>query len=109
MRRIDPELKRAMLSIVDTMIEEDKERYFLEPVSEDDAPRYSEIVLAPMDYTTLRSNILNRKIQSVSELSDAVNLIYSDCILYNEENSVIGKEARRQNAIFAKTIKTLYQ
>ena len=106
MRRIDPELKRTMLSIVDIMIEEDKECYFLEPVSDDDAPGYSEIVLAPMDFTTLRGNILNRKIQSISELSDAVNLIYSNCLLYNEENSVIGKEAKRQRAVFSKTLKS---
>ena len=105
MRRINPELKRTMLSIVDAMTEEDKDCYFLEPVSDDDAPGYSEIVLAPMDFTTLRSNILNRKVQNLSELTDAVNLIYNNCLLYNEESSVIGKEAKRQRGVFMKLLK----
>ena len=44
----------AMMHIVDSMIAEDVDNFFQHPVSDEDAPGYSEIVLNPMDYNTLR-------------------------------------------------------
>lgn len=42
--------------MIDKMQEEDHEGYFANPVSDSDAPGYSDVVLEPMDYQTIRWN-----------------------------------------------------
>jgi hypothetical protein len=47
-----------------------------------------------------RDNITNRKYHCVQDLVNDVLLIYSNCELYNDSSSILGKEARRQKRSF---------
>lgn len=56
-RRIDPDVKRQMLQVVSFAEEIDQEALFAEPVTEDIAPGYFEIIMKPVDLSTIRSVI----------------------------------------------------
>jgi hypothetical protein len=54
-RRVDPEVKRQMLQVVDCADELDQEyNIFAEPVTEDVAPGYFQIIPHPVDLRTVR-------------------------------------------------------
>lgn len=54
-KRIDPETKQQMLRMLSLAEELDSQyNYFAYPVTEDVAPHYFEIVLNPMDFSTIR-------------------------------------------------------
>jgi hypothetical protein len=106
-RRLDPELKRKMLDIVAKAEEEDHMGFFAEPVTEEDAPGYFDIIVNPMDFKSVRDAIAQRKIQSVDDLAEAIYLIYSNCEKYNEPSSEIGLEAKRQRAKFERLLRTV--
>ena len=52
--RLDPELKRKMLEILSKIEEEDYMHFFSDPVNEEEAPGYFDIISEPMDYSTIR-------------------------------------------------------
>lgn len=43
-----------------------------------------------ISFARARSYVLSRKVQSMEELSSSIRLIYENCLLYNEPDSVIG-------------------
>lgn len=53
-RRLDPELRSKMLLIVDSFDAMDEDRVFCDPVTEDIAPGYFDVIAQPMDTTTIR-------------------------------------------------------
>lgn len=54
-----------------------------------------------------RSNIQTRRYQSCEEVVHDIELVYSNCELYNAETSTICKDARRQRIAFKKFIERL--
>ncbi|KAM0684058.1 Transcription initiation factor TFIID subunit 1 [Mitosporidium daphniae] len=53
------------------------------PVQEKIAPGYHAIVKNPMDFSTLRKNINNRRYSSANQFLSDVQLIHENCVTYN--------------------------
>lgn len=72
---------------------------FYEPVSEDQAPGYSEVVENPMDFGSMRQKVETGKYGSGSDAATALYtdflLVFDNCSLYNPEDSEVAEEAAR--------------
>ena len=81
----------------------DRYSVFAEPVSDTDAPDYSDIVKNPIDLATMNSKVTSG---AYGEGSDASSKLYSDfllmfdnCRLYNEDDGEVTEEAARIMAL----------
>jgi hypothetical protein len=71
---------------------------FQQPVTEVDVPGYSQVILAPMDFATIRSRLERRLYRELSEVANDVFLCYDNCEHFNADDSVFYQEAQRQRA-----------
>jgi len=76
----------------------DADHFFQQPVSDDYAPGYSAVVAAPMDFATMRRKQRRGAYGSWESLLGDVQLIVSNCLLYNGEESVYSEAAKRLGA-----------
>jgi WD40 repeat protein len=107
-RRLDPDLKAAMLSLVNYVDSIDDAGLFKDPVTEDIAPCYFEIVSQPMDTSTIRSKIAKRQYSSVAEVMEDIVLILKNCELYNDPTSDIVSICRRTRKLIRGQYPELY-
>mmetsp|Transcript_3607 Transcript_3607/g.9944 ORF Transcript_3607/g.9944 Transcript_3607/m.9944 type:complete len:2529 (-) Transcript_3607:88-7674(-) len=77
----------------------DRYSVFADPVSEDEAPGYFEIIENPMDFATMREKVTAGGYGSGSaaaaEFFKDILLIFDNCLLYNDEDGEIAEEAIR--------------
>ncbi|XP_075055611.1 bromodomain adjacent to zinc finger domain protein 2A isoform X2 [Mixophyes fleayi] len=64
---------------------------FLEPVNPRIVPGYRKIIRNPMDFSTMRNKLLNGRYSSCEEFAEDAELVFSNCQLFNEDDSVVGK------------------
>ncbi|XP_073421544.1 bromodomain adjacent to zinc finger domain protein 2A-like [Dendrobates tinctorius] len=64
---------------------------FLEPVNPRLVPGYRKIIKNPMDFSTMRNKLLNARYTSYQEFAEDAELVFSNCQLFNEDDSVVGK------------------
>ncbi|XP_053311659.1 bromodomain adjacent to zinc finger domain protein 2A [Spea bombifrons] len=64
---------------------------FLEPVNPRIVPGYRKIIKNPMDFSTMRHKLLNGKYSSCEEFAEDAELVFSNCQLFNEDDSEVGK------------------
>ncbi|KAM4046553.1 bromodomain adjacent to zinc finger domain protein 2A isoform 1-T2 [Anomaloglossus baeobatrachus] len=64
---------------------------FLEPVNPRLVPGYRKIIKNPMDFSTMRNKLLNGRYTTCQEFADDAELVFSNCQLFNEDDSVVGK------------------
>ena len=95
-RRLDPQLRRQLGELLDAMESADTEGYFMNPVTEDIAPGYFDIVMNPMDISTVRNKLSRRLYDSVDAMATDLRLIYANCMLYNDDESEVFTEAQKQ-------------
>ena len=76
--------------------------YFAKPVDsvQLQIPDYPSIVTNPMDYSTVASKLAARKYASPWEFRADMELIYSNCALYNKKESVVGQAGIAAAAAF---------
>ena len=63
----------------------------MQPVKEEIAPGYKNIVYRPMDLGTIKRNIENGSIKSTREFQRDVMLMFTNAIMYNSSNHDIHK------------------
>jgi hypothetical protein len=72
---------------------------FTEPVSEDEAPDYHEVIKNPMDFGTMRTKVdsgaYGRGSDAVLGLYNDFMLVFDNCARYNDEDGEVGLEASR--------------
>lgn len=64
---------------------------FLEPVNPRLVPGYRKIIRNPMDFSTMRNKLLNGRYSSCKEFAEDAELVFSNCQLFNEDDSEVGK------------------
>ncbi|KAM5180603.1 LOW QUALITY PROTEIN: bromodomain adjacent to zinc finger domain protein 2A [Mantella aurantiaca] len=64
---------------------------FLEPVNPRLVPGYRKIIKTPMDFSTMRNKLLNGRYSSFEEFAEDAELVFSNCQLFNEDDSDVGK------------------
>lgn len=81
----------------------DKHSLFAEAVTEDEAPGYSEIVVSPMDFGTMRKKVIGGDYgvgdEAAEKLYDDFVLVFDNCHLYNDDESEVTEEAARVFAL----------
>lgn len=87
-----PVVKQHCIKIMDELIKREIAGLFVEPVDPilDGCPDYFEVILHPMDLTTCKTNLEQDKYQNVHQWKSDVNLIWSNAILFNGSDSIIG-------------------
>jgi hypothetical protein len=69
---------------------------FLEPVTEELAPRYFSIIENPMDLSTIQQKINNKiYVNNSSEFIRDIELMVANCEQYNGKRSILGRLANR--------------
>ena len=74
---------------------------FKDPVSKD-VPNYHNTIKTPMDLTTIKGKIDDKKYTKWREFEDDVDLVYDNCKTFNSQDSIYSKEANRQHRWFRK-------
>ncbi|XP_069762046.1 bromodomain adjacent to zinc finger domain protein 2A-like isoform X2 [Narcine bancroftii] len=64
---------------------------FLQPVNPRMVPGYRKIIKKPMDFSTIRGKLIERKYSSCKEFAADVHLVFDNCLNFNESGSKIGK------------------
>jgi len=81
----------------------DRYSVFAEPVSDSDAPDYSDIVKNPMDLETMNSKVekglYGEGTEGASKLYSDFLLMFDNCRLYNEDDGEVTDEAARMMAL----------
>jgi hypothetical protein len=88
------DLQNEFIKIVDKLMTKDKMKIFHEPVSKD-VPGYFDMIKEPMDFSTLKDLIHRNQIQSNVEFNENLNLIFSNCMTFNEKKSIFYEEAEK--------------
>ncbi|KAK4537229.1 hypothetical protein CDCA_CDCA11G3254 [Cyanidium caldarium] len=88
------EFRLTMRDFVESLLSDKKYRPFWQPVQERDAPDYHEIVQQPMDLSRLLQHIDDRRIQTLSELVAAFELIAQNALAYNSQREERGLRIR---------------
>ena len=64
---------------------------FMQPVRDDIAPGYSNVVFRPMDLTTIKKSIENGAIKSTKMFQRDIMLMFTNAIMYNSSNHDVHK------------------
>ena len=81
---------------------------FKEPVSEEDAPDYNQIIEHPMDLNTIQLRINKKVYKSRAEFQDDLELIVSNCLKYNGDESFYGKLALKFDDFYRRWLGIFY-
>ena len=85
---LPPPKKGQMEEIIKQLQKLDKQKIFLNPVTEAIAPGYFQMIDRPMDISTIRSNLKEKKYYtSWSMFEEDLRLMYTNCQDYNGPNS----------------------
>ncbi|ESO07805.1 hypothetical protein HELRODRAFT_170360 [Helobdella robusta] len=83
---------------------------FAYPVTDEEAPGYSDIISHPMDYWTMGEKINNHQYSNFDEFESDFQLIIDNCTLYNGAGSVldnIGIRHKKQCAIILESARRM--
>ncbi|KAI8901151.1 hypothetical protein BC833DRAFT_536072 [Globomyces pollinis-pini] len=94
-----------MKKLLDELHESTHSWPFVEPVA--GVPDYYDVIKNPMDLRTLAENIESNKYQTVEEFTNDVNLIWTNCRLYNQDGSTYVKCASKLEKWFKERFKIL--
>lgn len=98
-------------TIIDTLIKDPCCSVFLEPVDYIGLGLndYLTIVKIPMDISTIKKNLVNKKYFSVQEIIDDIMLIWKNCKNYNIEGTPIHNYACHMEKLAKKNIEKYYK
>ncbi|PVV02417.1 hypothetical protein BB560_003125 [Smittium megazygosporum] len=102
-------LKDCYLQILDTLDRKDRNNVFSKPVDPEDAPFYYKVIKNPMDLGTIRRKVVSFQYNSINEFESDLNLVWANCIKYNEDKSYHNNLARRLSAACKDLMSELYQ
>ncbi|XP_016143939.1 bromodomain and PHD finger-containing protein 3-like isoform X1 [Sinocyclocheilus grahami] len=80
-------------STLEQLQEKDTDHIFTTPVNLKEVPDYLEFVSEPMDFSTMRDKLEAHKYSSVADLESDFNLMISNCLRYNSNDTVFHKAA----------------
>jgi hypothetical protein len=98
--RLSSEETRAALMFVEKLRNHQSAAPFLLPVDTNLYPNYTIIVKRPMDLTTIQRRINSGYYNSLTDVIVDVRQIFSNCYLYNMEDSPVYDMAKRLEAYF---------
>jgi len=73
---------------------------FLYPVNMKQFPTYKKIIEKPMDLATIRRKMDAKEYSTRSDFKEDVLLIFSNCEVFNEDDSPVGKAGHQMKSLF---------
>ena len=73
---------------------------FMFPVNTKQFPTYKKVIKQPMDITTIKGKLEKNTYKARDEFVDDVRLIFSNCELFNEDDSPVGKAGHAMRSHF---------
>lgn len=87
--------KRAdMERIIDKLQQQDRSEIFKEPVTEDVAPGYFQVIDMPMDFTTIRGKLASGEYVSWGLLERDLMVMFNNALTYNASDTLYYKQAK---------------
>ncbi|XP_056590834.1 bromodomain and PHD finger-containing protein 3 [Triplophysa dalaica] len=80
-------------STLEQLQEKDTDHIFISPVNLKEVPDYLEFVTEPMDFSKMHDRLEAHKYISVADLESDFNLMISNCLRYNSNDTVFHKAA----------------
>lgn len=101
--------KNQCLELTDRMLKRKICSPFYESVAKfrDLVPQYFEIIKYPMDLTTIKTNLENNVYPTIDDWAKDVELIWSNALKYNGEDTVIAKMAIEMRQWFRRRYETI--
>ena len=100
-------LQRRSLELLDKLCAKDKYAVFLDPVNTDEVPGYLDVISRRMDLATIRKSVSMGVYRTPMELRADIDLIWSNCIKFNADDTVYYREAVRLRALAGKYFEEL--
>lgn len=75
---------------------------FLVAVDKRKFREYYQVIKTPMDFTTIKSRIKEGKYANKEDFASDVRLVFSNCEIYNEDESEIGMAGHSMKTFFEK-------
>jgi hypothetical protein len=86
-------LEKKLLKLWNFVDRNDPRHMFLNRVTDEMAPNYSQVVRSPMFLNLIKSKLSKGEYSDVSLFNKDMDLIFSNCIFYNGDTSDLGKFA----------------
>jgi len=83
--------KKAIMLVLNNISCHKHATIFMQPVRDDIAPGYSNVVFRPMDLTTIKKSIENGTIKSTKMFQRDIMLMFTNAIMYNSSNHDVHK------------------
>ncbi|KAK9748476.1 hypothetical protein RND81_02G060100 [Saponaria officinalis] len=99
--------KKLLLLLLDKLQKKDTRGVFAEPVDPEELPDYHEVIENPMDFGTVRSNLINGGYKTLEQFEEDVYLISSNAMQYNPPSTVFFRQARSIQELAKKEFETL--
>ena len=91
-----PEFARKTLRLLDDLLKLPESFNFALPVDAIAAgvPDYYDVILHPMDLSTIRKKCFSGKYNSIEDVAQDLDLIFSNCVLFNGSDSAITADCK---------------
>eukprot|EP00037_Helgoeca_nana_P027649 m.317894 g.317894 ORF g.317894 m.317894 type:complete len:579 (+) comp27565_c0_seq1:338-2074(+) len=87
--------KESLLPLYRMLKKLDTDKIFMYPVSDDDAPLYSKLILSPMTWSQMRKKVDSDAYETVQDIVADFFLICKNAMVYNDADTEIQRTARR--------------
>ncbi|PAA82222.1 hypothetical protein BOX15_Mlig000085g2, partial [Macrostomum lignano] len=86
-------MRTLLIRLHKQLVRRDVNGIFAKPVTDDIAPRYSEIITNPMDLSTIRSKIDSNQYANVADFRGDFRLMCQNAMTYNTPDTIFYEEA----------------
>lgn len=87
-------VEAMVTDVIETALSNGSSWPFKEPVDIELAPDYYQVVLYPMDLSTMRKKNSDKQYTSLSQLANDFKLMFDNCLFYNGDDSVYANAAQ---------------
>ena len=91
-----PATQEDISILVNKIWDRDYDSLFKHPVTDEEAPGYSDVISSPMDLSTIRSKNEMGQYQTWEQLAADIYLMFNNALKYNEKDSMYWKLAKTQ-------------
>ncbi|TPX43067.1 hypothetical protein SeLEV6574_g05263 [Synchytrium endobioticum] len=88
-------LNKPFRSLLDDLKKYDSYQFFHVAVRAEDVPDYYDVIKNPMDFSSMEKKLDNNEYRIVDDFEVDVNLICTNCMLYNKPDTVYWRTAQR--------------
>ena len=98
-------LARILNDLVKKVAQKDTQRIFAAPVTDDIAPRYSEIIKHPIDLSVIRTKVHDDEYENLAQFRDDMYLMFKNCVTYNPPGTYVYREGKDLLNFFRRELK----